>query len=157
MKKSPMEMDYNELDALLDSMLKSKNLPSIIEYSGNQINYHKKRRLWLLVIAAFRITRAHLFYIRYIKKKIHPLKKTVSIYDALKKTGCLKNLRTYFYLSKAGLTDFSTHVGGKFDDELFANFAIATTVYDASFDIPLCRKYLKFFDGFIMKDKHIHV
>ena len=33
-------LDYYELDALLDLLLKTEKLPSKIEYSSDKINYH---------------------------------------------------------------------------------------------------------------------
>ena len=145
-------MDYQELDALLDSLLKSVDLPSTIPYHGDNITYQRKQRVRILFKAVYRLMKAQLFYMDYIKKKIRPLKKTEETYIALKKTRCLKNLRTYLYLSKIGLTDLANHLGGRFRDGLFANFAVATMIYDASFDIPVCRKYLKEFDAFIMNN-----
>lgn len=44
------------------------------------------------------------------------------------------------------------YLGGNFDDNIFAHFALATMLYDASFDVLPCRKYLNYFDGFIMND-----
>jgi hypothetical protein len=90
---------------------------------------------------------------RYIKKRISKLKNLKNEYNAFKTTKSLKNLRTYFYLSKAGLTDLINQVGGIFDDKIFSNFNIGTMLYDASFDIPVCRKYLKVFDKIIMEEK----
>jgi len=155
MKKSPIDMDYYELDTLLDLLLKTEKLPSKIEYSSDKINYHRQHRLRILLKAVYRLSKAQLFYMNYMKKEICVLKKTGPSYVALKKTGCLKNLRTYLYLSKIGLTDLAAHIGGSFDNKLFANFTIATMLYDASFDILICRKYLKDFDAFIMNNKRI--
>jgi len=155
LKKSPVEMEYDELDVLLDFLLTSANLSSKIDYSSDQINYDKKRRFWLLLKAVYRLFIAQLFYMKYMKKKVNMLKNLEPAYTALRKTRCLKNLRTYLYLSKVGLTDLAKSVGGKFDDKLFANFTIATMLYDASFDIQVCRKYLKDFDEFIMNDRRI--
>jgi len=149
-------MNYPELENMLDSLLKTEGLSSTIEYRGDHINYGRRRRLWLLLKAVYRLLNAQLFYMSYIRGKIHRLKKTGSVYSDLKKTRCLKQLRTYLYLSKIGLTDLATQIGGRFDDKLFANFAIATMLYDASFDIPSCRKYLNSFDAAIMEKKQVN-
>lgn len=154
-KKSPVDMSYDELDLLLELLLKSEGLSSRIDYGSNQIDYYKKRRLKLLLKAVFRLGKAQLFYMKYMGEKVKELKNTEPAYTALKKTRCLKNLRTYLYLSKIGLTDLATCIGGSFNDKLFANFSIATMLYDASFDINVCSKYLKDFDEFIMNGKRI--
>jgi hypothetical protein len=81
---------------------------------------------------------------------IQQLKENKEIYNAFKKTGCLKAIHIYFYLAKIGLNDLLKCLGGQFNDKLFMNFTIATQLYDASFDVPECRKYLKGFETFVM-------
>ncbi|MFH1101948.1 MAG: class 1 isoprenoid biosynthesis enzyme [Methanobacteriota archaeon] len=155
MNKTPLEMEYHELNTLLDSLLANQGLPSQIQYHGNHINYQRRQRVRILFKAVYRLIKAQIFYMTSIRKKIRVLQTTGPVYDELKKTRCLKNLRTYLYLSKIGLTDLTRYLGGRFHDKLFADFAIATMVYDAAFDIPLCRQYLKDFDTLIMNDKRI--
>ena len=41
MSKSPIDMDYNDLDNELDSLLKAEDLPCSVEYSDKRINYYK--------------------------------------------------------------------------------------------------------------------
>jgi len=153
--KSPMEMNYEELNILLDSFLAAENLPSIVAYHDSSIHYRRQQRLRMLLKALHRLLQAQSFYMKNIKKQFKQLKKIEDIYDALKENRCLKNQRTYFYLSKIGLSDLARQIGGHFDDELFANFNLATMLYDASFDVPQCRKYLKMFDTSFMEVKRI--
>ena len=150
MNKSPLEMDYSELNALLDSLLAAEQLPTMINYKGTSINYERRQRIRILLKAVVRLFKVQFFYSSYMKNKIQHLKTTGDTFIELKKTRCLKNLRTYLYLSKIGLTDLASSLGGRFNDKIFADFAIATMIYDASFDIPVCRKYLKAFDEDIM-------
>jgi len=153
MEKNTLDLSYDELNSLLDDLLKKGGFSSKISYSGNEINYIRKSKLPILIKALYRVFKAQWIYSTYIKKRISKLKILKNEYKALKTTKCLKNLRTYFYLSKAGLTDLIEQVGGKFDDKVFSNFNIGTMLYDASFDIPVCRKYLKDFDKIIMEEK----
>ncbi len=153
--KSPINMDYSELDTLLNSLLDLEELPHTIKYRSDKINYQRRNMKIIIIKALFRLICAELFYLTYIRKRIMKLKQSKDIYKSLKKSGCLKSLRTYLYLSKIGQTDLLRYLGGNFDDRKFANFATATTLYDASFDIPKCRKYLKDFDAIIMEDKTI--
>ncbi|UCF13701.1 MAG: hypothetical protein JSW06_05455 [Thermoplasmatales archaeon] len=156
MEKSPMEMDYYELDTLLDSFLKAEDLPSSVEYSSDAINYHRYSKYRIVIKALFRIIEADLFYRTYIKRKI----------SSFKKAGIFKSFRLYFYILKIGFADFITHyfltknpilvdIRGKFDDKLLANYVIAAMLYDASCDDVSCRKYLREFNDFIMFNKAI--
>ncbi|MCK4332757.1 MAG: class 1 isoprenoid biosynthesis enzyme [Thermoplasmatales archaeon] len=155
-KKSPIDMDYNELDALLDSLLKLENLPSNIYYRSDTIDYRRRSMFRIIRKALYRLVQAEIFYMTYIRKRIRQLKKSKEVFDSLKKTGCLTSLRMYLHLSKIGQTDLLNHIGGRFNDKIFANFTIATTLYDASFDVPECRRYLRNFDESIMNNiKHI--
>lgn len=155
MEKTPLEMNYNELDTLLNSLLTSAALPNHILYRENRINYQRQKRGRMLLKAVYRLGQAQLLYTTYVREKINVLKKTGPIFTQLKKMRCIKNLRTYIYLSKIGLTDLSRYLGGQFKDKLFADFALATMLYDAAFDIPICRPYLKEFDAFIMNNAPI--
>ncbi|UCF12391.1 MAG: class 1 isoprenoid biosynthesis enzyme [Thermoplasmatales archaeon] len=154
-KKSPVDMNYNELDDLLDSLLKLEGLPSNINYRSDTINYHRRSMIWIITKALYRLVRAEIFYLTYVRKRIGQLKKSKEIFNSLKKTGCLKSLRMYLHLSKIGLTDLLNHIGGSFNDKIFANFNIATSLYDAAFDVPECRKYLRDLDSIIVYSKNI--
>lgn len=153
MVKSTLDLSYSELNSLLDDLLKKGGFPSVINYSESQINYIRKNKFPILIKALCRVFKAQIFYMRYIKKRISKLKILKNEYNAFRTTKSLKNLRTYFYLSKAGLTDLIKQIGGRFDDKIFSNFNIGTMLYDASFDIPVCKKYLKDFDKIIMEEK----
>lgn len=143
-------MKYNELDKLLSSMLKEENLPEVIEYDSSEINYHRSSSFIKVAgKAIYRLIKSQIFYYRYIRKKIKPLKKS-PIGKILKKQRSFISLRMYIFLSKIGLTDLVEHLGGRFNDKIFANFAIVTLLYDSACDIPECKKYLKLFDDFIM-------
>ena len=155
MAKSPMEMNYDELNTLLDSLLAAEHLPSFIPYQDTHIHYRRQQRLRMLLKAVYRLFQAQSFYMKNVKKQLQQLKSTGEIYDVLKKNRCLKSQRTYFYLSKIGLSDLARQVGGRFNNELFANFNLATMLYDASFDVVQCRKYLKEFDASFMEEKRI--
>ena len=155
MKKSPLDMEYDELNALLTMLLRHEQLPVTITYQGSKITYHRPQRFRILLKAVFRLAKVQLFYMQYMRHKINSLKKTGGIFQELKKTRCLKNQRTYLYLSTIGLTDLTRHLGGRFNNKLFAHFCIATMLYDASFDIPRCRKYLRDFDTMIMNHRRI--
>ena len=155
MTKTPLEMDYNELNTILDSLLTSQNLPSSLYYKGDHINYRRQQRLRILFTAVKRLFQAQRFYMKEMKTKINALQTTGTAYHLLKQTRCLKNLRTYLYLSKIGLTDISSRFGGRFNDQIFADFSVATMLYDAAFDIPYCQRYLKDFDHMIMTEQPI--
>lgn len=142
MEKSPIDMDYNELDNLLDSLLKAENLPHTVEYRSDMMNYHRYSKFRLLTKALYRSIEADLFYRKYIKKRI----------ISFKKEEFFKSFRLYFYIFKIGLTDLIANLSGKFDNKLPANYIIAAMLYDASCDIPNYRKYLKGFDAFIMNN-----
>ena len=103
-KKPPVDMDYNELDTLLDSLLELGSLPSNINYKSDSINYRRRSKLWIITKALYRLARAEIFYMSYIRKRLGTLKKSKEVYDSLKKTGCLKSLRQYLQLSKIGQT-----------------------------------------------------
>ena len=148
-------MNFNELDALLGSLLALERLPITINHRSEKINYSRKSKLRIITKALYRLVLAEIFYTIYIRKRLRTLRSEGEIYNSLKKTGCLKSLRLYLYLSKIGQTELLDHIGGRFDDRLFANFTIATTLYDASFDVSECRKYLRDFDEFIMCYKRI--
>lgn len=148
-------MNYDELNSLLDSLLAAENLPCLIPYRDAHIHYNRQQRLRMLLKAVYRLFQAQSFYMKNVKKQLRPLKSTGEIYDVLKSTRCLKSQRTYFYLSKIGLSGLARQVGGRFDDKLFVNFNLATMLYDASLDIPQCRKYLKEFDASFMEGKRI--
>jgi len=152
MTKSPIDMNYNELDRLLDSLLEAEKLPKSIIYKSDQINYRRRNKLGIMIKAFIRLVQAEIFYMTYIMKRLRPLKKSKNIYNSLIKTGCLKSLRTYLHLAKIGLTDLMRSMEGGFDNKIFTHFAVATMLYDASFDVPVCRKYLKELDAFIMRD-----
>lgn len=154
-KRSPVDMDYSELDTLLDALLELENLPSNINYKSDNINYHRRNKLWIIIKALYRLMKAEIFYRTYMRKRLHSLKKDRVMFDSLKKTRCIRALKVYLYLAKVGLTDLMIHMGSNFDNKLFANFAIGTMLYDASFDIPECRKYLRDFDARIMSNEPI--
>jgi hypothetical protein len=155
MVKNTLDMSYDELSTLLDDLLKKVGLPSKITYKSDKINYTRRNKIPILIKAVYRVVRAQIFYMTYIQKRIAKLKNLKEEYEAFEKTKSLKNLRTYFYLSKAGLTDLAKQIGGRFDDKIFSNFNIGTMLYDGSFDIPVCKKYLKDFEKIIMDEKRI--
>ena len=155
MIRRPVEMSYQELNELLDRYLLEENLPATINYHADSINYNKKQRLRILLKALHRLLKAQQHYMKDMRKQLEELKKTGQIYKELKETGCLRQQRIYFYLAKIGLTDLIKHLGGAFDDDLFSKFTIATMLYDAAFDLHICRPYLKTFDHFIMEGEYI--
>lgn len=155
MNKTTLDLTYNELDQLLDSLLKKESLPSTVMRTSDAIVYQRHNKLWIIIKAAYRLILAEAIYWVYIQPRLAPLRKKKSIYQALKKTKCLHSLRTYLHLSKIGLTDLSVQLGGRFDDRVFAHFALATMLYDASFDVPECKRYLPDFDALIMQDQPI--
>ncbi|MEM0466096.1 MAG: hypothetical protein QXX20_00630 [Candidatus Thermoplasmatota archaeon] len=150
-----MEYTYQELDQLLDALLEKNHLPSLISYKDTQVHYQRKHQMRIIFIALYRLFKAQYFYMNLLQDQLKKLKTTGPVYHELKKTRCLKNLRTYLYLSKVGLTDLAQHLNGAFDYVLCMHFAFATMLYDAAFDVPLCSKYLKDFDQFIMQRKKI--
>ncbi len=154
-KNHIINFDFEELNGKLDFLLKKEKLPLKIDYKSNKINYHKKNRFFIFTKAIIRLIEAEIFYKTYMKKKIKVLKKDKQIYNELKKTGCLRSQRSYLHLAKIGLSDLVKNMGGRFKENIFSDFAIATMLYDASFDVPCCRKYLKDFDSYIMNDKPI--
>lgn len=155
MKKSPVDMSYKELDELLLTLLKEQELPTAINWKSNNINYQRRSRIWIYLKAGSRLLRAIVFYHTYIRRSLHPLKKNKKTFFQLKNTGCIRAIKVYFYLAKIGLTDMITQLGGKFDNKLFTNFAIATMLYDASFDVPAFKKYLRNFDKLIISQQPI--
>ena len=154
-KKSPVDMNYKELETLLDSLLAREGFPAEINYRSDMIHYRRRNMVLIIVKALYRLIRAELVYQNYLRKKIKQLKESKEIYNALKRTGCLKAIRMYLYLAKIGMNDLLSHLGGRFNDKLFANFTLGTQLYDASFDVLECQKYLKDFDAFIMTGKPI--
>jgi hypothetical protein len=154
-KKSPINMNYKELETLLDLLLARENFPSDITYRSDSIHYQRRSMVPIIAKALYRLIRAEIVYQTYLRKRIKQLKESKEIYKALKKTGCLKAIRMYLYLAKIGLNDLLNHLGGRFNDKLFADFTFATQLYDASFDVPECRKYLKDFETFVMTGKYI--
>ena len=52
-------------------------------------------------------------------------------------------------------SDVLVKLGANFDNKMATNFIICIGLYDASFDVVECRKYLKDFDAFIMSNKPI--
>lgn len=148
--KNPMEMSYNELDNLLDSFLLAEEFPIRIDYRSDQINYPRRNNFITFMKALWRLLQAFMFYAHYVNKKLAPLKKEKELYKSLKNTKCLRGLQVYFFIGKVGLTDLLNHIGSRFHDEIFLNFAIATMLYDASCDITSCRKYLKDFNDLII-------
>jgi len=155
MNKSPIDMNYNELDKLLDNFLKNENLPSIIPYKSEEINYPRRSKIPLLIKAFFRLMQAEVFYQSYIKKQLRPLKNKQNMFNILKETKCIRALKVYLYLGKIGLHDLLLNLESRFDNKIFTNFAIATMLYDASFDVKEFRKYLRNFDALIMRQKPI--
>ncbi|MDH7507565.1 MAG: class 1 isoprenoid biosynthesis enzyme [Candidatus Thermoplasmatota archaeon] len=155
MNKSPIEMNYLELNELLDNLLKNENLPSTIPYRSKKINYPRRSKFFLLLKAFYRLIKAEMFYQSYIKKQLRPLKNQQSMYKILKETKCIRALKVYLYLAKIGLHDLLINLGSKFDNKIFTNFAVATMLYDASFDVKEFRHYLKTFDALIMQKKQI--
>ena len=151
-----MDMDYHELDNLLDSLLKAEGLPSSVEYSGDTINYRRYSKYRIIIKTLFRIIEADLFYRTYMRRRI----------GTFKKAGFFKSFRLYFYIFKIGFADLIIHyfltknpilvdISCKFDNKLTANYVIAAMLYDASCDDLSCRKYLREIDDFIMSNKNI--
>ncbi len=155
MNKSPIDMKYDELDKLLNQFLKDEKLPSNIPYRSEEINYPRRSKIPILLKAFYRLMRAELFYQSYIKKQLNPLKNKQNIYKILQETKCIRALKVYLYLGKIGLNDLLITLDGKFDDQIFTNFAIATMLYDASFDVKEFRPYLRDFDAYIMNKKPV--
>ena len=153
--KKTIDMKYNELENLIDSLLKKEGLPDNIEYKSNEIVYSRRSKFLILTKALIKLIEAEFFYNTYIRKRLKFLKKNKEIFNSLKKTRCIKALRTYLHLCKIGLSDLMVQLGGSFDNKLFANFTIATMLYDASFDVKTFRKYIKYFDAFIMNNEKI--
>ena len=155
MNKSPIDMNYEELDKLLDKFLKNEHLPSTLPYRSEDINYPRHSKIPLLLKAFYRLIKAEIFYQSYIKKQLRPLKNEQNMYETLQQTKCIRALKVYLYLGKVGLNDLLINLGGKFDDRIFTNFAIGTMLYDASFDVKDFRHYLRDFDALIMEQKPI--
>ncbi len=155
MNKSPIDMNYSELDKFLNNFLENENLPSIIPYKSERINYPRRNKIPLLLKAFFRLIKAEVFYQTYIKKQLRPLKNKKNMFKILKETKCIRALKVYLYLGKIGLNDLLINLGSRFDDKIFTNFAIATMLYDASFDVKEFRHYLRTFDALIMQQKPI--
>ena len=145
MRKSPVDMSYEELDNILDSLLKAENLPSSIEYTGNSVNYYKYDRLRLIIRVLFKIIETDLFYKTYIKRKVF----------RLKNAEFLDSLGGLVFTLKLVLPDLLNRLGGKFGIKMFSNYMIAAMLYDASCDISSYRKYLRDFDASIMDNKPI--
>ena len=145
MSKSPIDMDYNELDNELNLLLKAEDLPCSIKYSDEKIYYYKYNRSRLFISALSNIIKAELFYRRYIKKRL----------GSLKKERFLKSFKLYFYIFKIALPDLLTHVGGRFDNKIASNYIIAAMLYDAACDVPNYRKYLRELNDCIMFKKEI--
>ncbi|MEM0493091.1 MAG: class 1 isoprenoid biosynthesis enzyme [Candidatus Thermoplasmatota archaeon] len=155
MVKSPVEMSYRELNDMLDYYLSKENLPSVINYHAESINYDRRQRFRLLLRALYRLLMAQRSYMKYIKWQFRELRRTGRIYTELRDTGCLRHQRIYLYLSKIGLSDLIKHLGGVFNDRLFSSFTISTMLYDCAFDLSVCKHYLSFFDRFIMEGERI--
>lgn len=155
MNKSPIDMNYEELDNLLDNFLKNEKLPSTIPYRSEQINYTRHSKIPLLLKAFYRLMKAEVFYQSYIKKQLRPLKNEQNMFKILQETKCIRALKVYLYLGKVGLHDLLIKLGSRFDDRIFTNFAIATMLYDASFDVKQFRPYLRYFDALIMQQKPV--
>jgi len=145
MRKSPIEMDYNELNNELDLLLKAEDLPFSVEYSGKKINYFKYNKPRLFITALSRIINAALFYRIHINKKLGPLRKE----------RFLKSFKLYFYIFKIALPDLLTHIGGRFDNKIASSYILAAMLYDAACDVPSYRKYLRELNDFIMFNKEI--
>ena len=143
MKKSPLDMNYKELNNLLDSLLKAEGLPINIDYRSNTINYYKYNKLRTFFRVIPNIIKSKLFYNIYIKKRLGSFKN-------------IESFEPYFWGAKCLLSDLLVRRGGKFDNKLFANYQIAAMLYDASCDIPSYRKYLKYLDAAIMSNKVIN-
>jgi len=150
LKKPPIEMNYDELNLFLDYLLSHENFPSEIVYRSDKIHYKRRSMIFIAAKALYLLARAEIAYQRHIKKKIKEIKNSKEIYRALKQTGCLKAIRMYLYLARVGMNDLLNHMQGRFDEKLFSYFTLATQLYDASFDIPECRKYLKDFENFVL-------
>ncbi|UCF11721.1 MAG: hypothetical protein JSW06_06630 [Thermoplasmatales archaeon] len=155
MEKSPLDMDYHELDNLLDSLLDAANLPSKIEYSSNAINYSRPKKTWIKMKILYRLIEAQFFNLTYIRKRLNPLKKTGIIYDIIKKERIFLKFNVAFSVLKIMYSDVLVHLGANFDNKMATNFIICIGLYDASFDVVECRKYLKDFDTFIMSNKPV--
>lgn len=145
MKKRPLDMSYTELNDTLDSLLKSVDLPSFVNYSSEKINYKRYKKSRLIVSTLYRRIKAEFFYRVYIRKRL----------GSFREEKFLKSFKPFFYIFKIGLPDLLTCLGGKFDDALAANFMIIAMLYDASCDLIQYRKYLKDFEDLIMFDKDL--
>ena len=145
MKKRPMDMNYAELNDTLDSLLKSVDLPSSVDYSSERMNYHRYKKSRLFVSTLSKRIKAGLFYRLYIKNRL----------GSFREERFLKSFKPFFYIFKIGLPDLLTCIGGKFNDALAANYMIVAMLYDASCDLLKYRKYLKEFEEFIMFNKDI--
>ena len=133
MKKRPMDMNYAELNDTLDSLLKSVDLPSSVDYSSERMNYHRYKKSRLFVSTLSKRIKAGLFYRLYIKNRL----------GSFREERFLKSFKPFFYIFKIGLPDLLTCIGGKFNDALAANYMIVAMLYDASCDLLKYRKYLK--------------
>ena len=69
-KKSPIDMNYSELEILLDSLLEYENLQSDINYRNKNINYNRKKIFWVFLKAIYQLVRAEIFYLTYIRKRM---------------------------------------------------------------------------------------
>ena len=145
-KKSPIEMDYNELDQTLDLLLNSEGLPLSVDYAGVKINYNKYNNPRLFLTALSRYIKTELFFKKYIKKKI----------GSFRKEQFFKSFKLYYYIFKIALPDLLTSIGGKFNDKIVTNYITAAMLYDAACDVPSYKKYLKELDDFIMFRKKIN-
>ena len=143
--KSPLDMTYKELNYTLDKLLQFENLPSIIDYRGNKINYNRYSKFRLIIIGLYRVFIAKLFFRREIKNRL----------GSFKRAAFLRSFRNYFYIFKIALPDLLTCLNGKFNVKIVANYMIAAMFYDCSCDFSEYRKYLKIFNDFIMFDKNI--
>lgn len=142
---SPLNMNYKELDTLLNSLLKAEGLPNSIDHYSNKLNYTKysKYRLYLRTIIMG--IKSKIFYKTYIKKKL----------SSTSELSFSKSLIAGFVLFKVTLSKLLKKAGGKFDNKLFANYVMAAMLYDAVCDVPSYKKYLKELDAFIMQNKNI--
>jgi len=145
MVKNLLEMNFSELNDTLDSLLKKMELPGSVTYSGASIHYKKYNKIRLLIVAAYRLLAAELFYRKHIQKKL----------GGLRKARFLKTFKPYFYIFRIGLPDLLQNLGGKFDDKIAASYMMAAMLYDASCDVPQYRTYLKEFNDLIMFDRPI--
>lgn len=139
-KKSPLDMNYNELNDTLNFLLNKENLPSSVVYRSNRIKNYRYSKSRLIVKLLLITVQAGLIYRKHIYKKLGSFRKAVF----------LKSFKLYFILCKILLPGLLTRFGGRFDDKLVVNYMTAAMLYDASCDIPRYRKYLKEFDRLIM-------